>query len=49
MISAMYEVELAGDRQRELFAGARAYRQAKLARRRSRRGRDSRRSMTLAA
>jgi hypothetical protein len=49
MISAMYEVQLADARRRELFAGARAYRQAKLARRRSRGGRHNRRSMTLAA
>jgi hypothetical protein len=49
MISAMYEVQLADDRRRELFAGAHAYRQAKLARRRSRRSRNNRRSMTLAA
>jgi hypothetical protein len=41
MIGAMYEVQLVEDRQRELFAEARAYRRAKLARdrRRARRAR----------
>jgi hypothetical protein len=44
MIGAMYEVQLAEDRQRVLFDGARDYRLAKLARRGPRRGRRSHRS-----
>jgi hypothetical protein len=44
MNGAMYEVQLAEDRRRELFAGAQEYRRAKLARGRLRGGRRARRS-----